>query len=258
MIVPTVFPPWRRFRHRCPAHRSRPHPVKNPPTNIERSDQMVLSSRHPPFLRVLETMAPSVWSLDAAIITNAALNDPDPAASKIPYPRVTARPTSTTVLLLPFSRVPETMAPTNFTHDAATIADTAPNNPVPIPTKTPHFCLTARRTGVVISAPPFLRVLEMMAPTVFPHEAAIVADALPNIPNPIPAKKKKTPRLMTPFGAVGSKPPFLRVLETMILSIYPYDTAVIVCIPYSEFCCISFVSFPYIYMYYLPNKNIHI
>ncbi len=207
MIVPTVFPHGGAFATRCPAHRSRPHPVKNPPTNIERSDQMVLSSRHPPFLRVLETMAPSVWSLDAAIIANAALNDPDPAASKIPYPRVTAaRPTSTTVLLLPFSRVPETMAPTNFTHDAATIADTAPNNPVPIPTKTPHFCLTARRTGVVISAPPFLRVLEMMAPTVFPHEATIVADALPNIPNPIPAKKKN-PRLMTPFGAVGVQAP---------------------------------------------------
>ncbi len=60
--------------------------VKYFPTNTERPHGLVPSSQHHCFLRVPETMAPTVSTHDAAIIADAPPNGPDPIFTKIPLP----------------------------------------------------------------------------------------------------------------------------------------------------------------------------
>lgn len=76
-----------------------------------------------------------------------------------------------------------------FPSIATIVTDTPPVKLGTIsPNHSTHPHLTTTLTGTIILPPPFLRMLEMMAPTVSIQDAAMVADAPPNEPDPSPSK----------------------------------------------------------------------
>lgn len=75
----------------------------------------------------------------------------------------------------------------DFPYDAAIIANTLHNDSDPNPTKTLHPHWMATPIDAVFLSPSFLRVPEMMMPTVLPQDVAIVTNALPNESDPVPA-----------------------------------------------------------------------
>ncbi|SJL18327.1 uncharacterized protein ARMOST_21913 [Armillaria ostoyae] len=91
----------------------------------------------PPFYRLLETMGTSVFPLDAVMVADAPLNDPDPTPKKSLYPHLMARLTGAVFSSPPFSRLLETMAPSVCSLDAAIVANAASNDPDPTPSKIP-------------------------------------------------------------------------------------------------------------------------
>ncbi len=85
---------------------SQPHPDKNPcPRLTARPTGAVFPT--PPFSRVMETIAPSVHSLDTTIVISAMSNLPDPTSKTITSSLLDACPAGAIVSTFPCSGVPE-------------------------------------------------------------------------------------------------------------------------------------------------------
>ncbi|PBK89479.1 hypothetical protein ARMGADRAFT_1083468 [Armillaria gallica] len=129
------------------------------------------------------------------------------------------------------------MAPLLYSLDAVIVAGTASNDPTPI--KIPVLLSNGPPTGTVFSAPELLITLQTITPSLFSLDASIVASVTSNNPatgSALPPTKSPYPCLTAmPTGTVSSTPLFLRVLETMLLSVCSLDTTVIVLILILEY-----------------------
>ncbi|SJL07086.1 uncharacterized protein ARMOST_10429 [Armillaria ostoyae] len=191
MPLPSLMPPLNKrvlLRKVTPRHRS--EPVNNLPL------------LHMLIVEVPETMALSVPPSNTAAVAGT------PPMKYWPhFPKQINPPTLDNALT-------EMMVPTVSTHNAVIIAGAAQHS-------CPHPPIAA------ISSSPFSRVLEMMMPAYSPHDTAIIPHAVPKDPDPIPTKTPHPRLTARQTGAVFSAPPFSRVPETMVPTVFPHESAIV-------------------------------
>ncbi|SJL07087.1 uncharacterized protein ARMOST_10430 [Armillaria ostoyae] len=137
----------------------------------------------PLFSRMLETMAPTVFTHNAVIVVDAPRNDPDPSPSTISLPMLNGHTDWYCLVYTTIFKVSGDDGAVHFCPGCYRRPRCSAQYPCPHHCqKPPHLCLLATPKRTSFSIPPLLSVLEMMTQSVSTLDAAIVPDALLNIP----------------------------------------------------------------------------